>query len=267
MNEVTFQKKIRDFYLDNYRSMPWRNGIKGEFDPYHITVSEMMLQQTQVHRVIPKYNEFIAKFPDIESLAKASLQEVLQLWTSLGYNRRAKYLHEFASSVGSIENFPKTIDKLIGYKGIGPNTAAAILVYSYNEPHLFIETNVRTVYINCFFADQEVVTDAEILTKLKQTIDSDNPREFYWGLMDYGTYLKKQGKGALSKSKSYKKQSKFAGSPRQLRGKVIKILSEKDSTPVDVLDRSIQDSRLSDVLIQLETEGMIRVDGDQVMIA
>lgn len=247
--------------------MPWRVMQNDGYDQYHITVSEIMLQQTQVDRVIPKYIAFIEKFPDIASLARASLQEVLQIWSGLGYNRRAKYLHDFAIKVNKAGVFPKSISDMTLHKGFGPNTARAIFVYTYNEPNVFIETNIRTVYINYFFGNRETVSDEEILKKLTETIDKDNPREFYWGLMDYGAFLKKHGMGSLTKSKSYKKQSPFAGSLRELRGKIIKLVSGCDTMTVSKLEVVLQDDRLVNALQQLEKEQLISINDSGITIA
>jgi A/G-specific adenine glycosylase len=266
MHTDTFNIHLHEFYSKSSRSMPWRDAENGSFDPYKIAVSEIMLQQTQVDRVIPKFNAFIARFPDIRSLAQANLQEVLQLWSGLGYNRRAKYLHDFACAVQDSSNFPKTIEALSSHKGIGQNTAAAILVYSHNEPHLFIETNIRSVYINYFFSDRDTVSDKEILDMLEITIDRANPREFYWALMDYGSFLKKQGKGSLATSKTYKKQSKFEGSTRQLRGKIIKIVAASNSISLTDLEQLAPDERLAAVLLQLKKEKLIVEHEQQISV-
>ena len=263
-----FRILLRRFYENNYRDMPWRKSDDGEFDPYAITVSEIMLQQTQVERVIPKFEAFITAFPTLEDLAAASLQDVLKFWSGLGYNRRAKYLHDFAKTISnSGDTFPTTVEALSAHKGIGPNTAAAILVYSYNQPQVFIETNIRTVYINTFFAERSEVSDAEILEKVAMTLDRNNPREFYWALMDYGTYLKKQGKGNLAKSASHARQSTFEGSLRQIRGKVIKHLTNKDAITIADLATAINDERLELVLKQLEGEQLITISDNRISIA
>lgn len=267
MNTTEFQELLRNFYTQNGRDMPWRNSENGLFDPYKITVSEIMLQQTQVDRVIPKFNAFIETFPTIESLADASLQEVLQLWSGLGYNRRAKYLHEFAKSVSKLDVFPKNIESLSSYTGIGINTAAAILNYTYNTPYVFVETNIRTVMMNHFFEDHITVSDKEILLKVEKIIDNDNPREFYWSLMDYGSFLKKQGRGKLAKSSNHKKQSKFDGSVRQLRGKIIALLSSMTTVSITELKDIVRDDRSDQVLQDLKKENMITIKDSFVSIA
>ena len=243
-----------------FRRMPWREiSSSGEIDPYHVLVSEIMLQQTQVARVIPKFEAFLEAFPSLNTLAAASLGDVLQRWSGLGYNRRAKYLHEAA---GQLQNAatPWTYEALVNRKGIGPNTAKAVLTYSYNQPHYFIETNIRTVYIHHFFEHQSDVVDAEIMEALQATLDRNNPRTFYWAVMDYGAQLKKRSH-ASRQSKGYVRQSAFVGSKRQVRGQVLRVLS---AVPLErnELARHIDDKRLDEVLQDLRGEGLIKKDGN-----
>jgi A/G-specific adenine glycosylase len=259
VNELdVFKDAVWSYYNLYARELPWRKvDDKQEFDPYKILVSELMLQQTQVDRVRPKYTEFIQKFPDINSLAKAPLNEVLRSWSGLGYNRRAKYLHEFALGQQLSDVFPNSVNELQKHRGIGPNTAAAVLVYSYNKPLVFIETNIRTVYLHHFFKDKTQVTDKEILSVVEQTLDENNPREWYWALMDYGSFLKKNGIKNLGKSKSHKKQSKFSGSDRELRGRILKELLKSDAITFSELNKLLNDSRLDKIIASLEKEKMI----------
>ncbi len=210
-----------------YRDMPWRQDNM----PYYVLVSELMLQQTQVDRVIPKFEAFIAAFPDEQSLARASLADVLKQWQGLGYNRRAKFLHEAVKKIIERGGFPNDEIGLIALPGVGKNTAGAILAYAYNQPTIFIETNVRAVYIHHFFADSDQVDDKDIRELLKQTIDHENPRKFYWSLMDYGSWLKKQGVKP-GRSRHYVRQSPLKGSVREVRGQIIRALAggEQDET-------------------------------------
>lgn len=241
------------------RDMPWRRiASDGTIDPYLILVSEIMLQQTQVQRVIPKYAAFIDRFPSVQTLARAPLSDVLQAWSGLGYNRRAKYLHQAAQTIVRHHDgvLPSTIDALVQLPGVGVNTAGAILAYAYNQPTIFIETNVRTVYIHHFFHDQASVTDKVIREKLEVTIDTVNPRQFYWRLMDYGTQLKQELGNLSRKSKTYGKQSRFDGSRRQIRGEVLKALTNASRTHRQ-LESMIIDERLNSVLEQLQVEGLI----------
>lgn len=241
-------------YYDKYaRTMPWRQTT----DPYKIMVSEVMLQQTTVGRALPKYREFITKFPNIEALASAPLDRVLVAWSGLGYNRRAKYLHQSAKQLIAEHTFPKTQNALVALPGIGANTAGAILAYAFDKPAVFIETNIRTVLIYHFFSDKTNVPDKALLDLLGSVISHvQSPREFYWAMMDYGTYLKKTIGNLNVKSKSYSKQSAFAGSKRQIRGQVLKLLIEKPRSSQQIA-MHITDDRLNRVLSDLMKEQLV----------
>jgi A/G-specific adenine glycosylase len=255
-----FQETVWDYYRAHKRTMPWRD----EPTPYHVLVSEIMLQQTQVPRVMPKYAEFMARFPDITSLAVAPLADVLTHWNGLGYNRRAKFLHEAAKAV--VQNhsgtLPGNYDSLVALPGIGPNTAGAILAYAFQEPAVFIETNIRTVIIYHFFADiDDKITDTQIKEVMQQAMPRDTPREWYWALMDYGTHLKTTVGGQLQRVHGYKKQSKFQGSRRQVRGLVLKTLLASAQTTAE-LNTFVADDRLAGVLADMQKEGLIARTND-----
>lgn len=245
------------YRLHGRPTLPWRipEGASGTFDPYKIMVSELMLQQTQVGRVIPKYQVFLARFPHLGALAAARLGDVLRVWQGLGYNRRAKYLHEAARALLA-KQAPWQYTDLLACRGIGPNTAAAVLTYSYNQPFGFVETNIRTVYIHHFFANQTNVSDREILALVEQTLDRENPREFYWALMDYGSYLKASIGNLNTASKQYVRQSRFEGSRRQIRGRIIRLLGGRPYTKRELL-ALVTDRRVPAVLGELQTEGLI----------
>lgn len=240
------------------RDLPWRQPEAGSFDPYKIMVSELMLQQTQVARVIPKYREFLSNFPTVQALAAAPQADVLRAWSGLGYNRRARFLHQAAQRI--IEqfagSFPDNSVQLISLPGIGSNTAGAIMAYAFNQPVVFIETNIRTVFIHHFFEGQDDISDAEILALVEQTLDHLRPRNWYWALMDYGSFLKRSVGNPNRQSRHYTRQSSFHGSQRQIRGQVIRLLGEAQLTRSD-LARYIDDARLTAVLHELETEGLI----------
>ena len=145
----SFQRFLSLFYASCGRDLPWR----GTIDPYRILVSEFMLQQTRVERVLSKYPEFLGRFPDIEVLARAPRHEVLLAWQGLGYNRRALALHETARRVRDEFHGMVPLDRTLldSLPGIGRATAGAIVVFSTNRPEIFIETNIRRVYIHLFF--------------------------------------------------------------------------------------------------------------------
>ena len=259
------EEALVEYYASHGRhDLPWRQpDADGCFDPYKIMVSEIMLQQTQVGRVAAKYHEFLARFPSIHVLGRAELGDVLAVWQGLGYNRRAKFLWQAATQIAQQGGaFPHTIDELVKLPGIGYNTAGAIMAYAYDQPQDFVETNVRTVLIYHFFADEERVRDQDILAAVEILREATElgPREFYWALMDYGTHLK-QTVGNLNKlSKSYAKQSKFEGSKRQVRGAVLRELATSNKT-LNMLSDVIKDERLVVVITDLEAEGMVHRHG------
>ena len=202
--------------------MPWRRTK----DPYRILISEVMLQQTQVERVLVKYREFIRTFPTLSALAKAGLSEVLKVWQGMGYNRRGIALKRLAEIVMQEHKgkLPSDPEELIKLPGIGRYSAAAIHTFATNSPALFIETNIRRVYIHFFFGDREGIRDEEIMPMIEKTLDRDNPREWYYALMDYGVKLKKEVPNPNRRSAHYTKQSRFEGSDRQVRGLILKTL-------------------------------------------
>jgi len=228
-----FIEIIHAFYTRMRRPMPWRD----EITPYRVVVSELMLQQTQVPRVMEKFPHFITRFPDFSSLANASLADILEEWQGLGYNRRAKYLQGIARSVINDWNgiLPAEPDILITFPGIGRATAGSIAAFAFNKPVVFIETNIRRVFIHHFFADREKISDSDIFPLIERTLDDNNPRDWYYGLMDYGTWLTGRIENPNRKSRHYSRQSAFEGSDRQIRSLILKRLLVEKSSPVETL--------------------------------
>jgi len=262
MEKADFQELIWQKARELYRPMPWRDAT----DPYFILVSELMLQQTQVDRVIPKFNDFVMKFPTIRALAEAKLEEVLIAWSGLGYNRRAKFLHTAAQKVmadfqGTI---PDTLDELVSLPGVGPNTAGAILAYGFNQPAVFIETNIRTVYFHHFFGDQIDVSDKAVREIVESTLDYEHPREWYWAMMDYGSFLKKQGFGRIDQSRHYKRQSPLKGSLREVRGGIVKTLAKGPLTEEALRALMPDDERFDVALAALLAEGLVTKTSEQL---
>ncbi len=259
MNTIApFQEFIWTFYQHNKRDFAWRNID----NPYYILISEIMLQQTQTHRVITKYEEFIAAFPTFESLAAAPLRDVLSVWQGLGYYRRARFLHQAAQIVvneyaGVLPQDPKILQT---FPGIGPNTAGSIAAFAFNQPTVFIETNIRTVFIHSFFCDSIAVSDKELLPLITQSVDHDNPREWYYALMDYGVFLKSRQVNPSRKSAHYAKQSKFEGSDRQIRAKILKIIVTAEKIGhQEILDLVNKDAeRVEKIIAQLINEQFIQ---------
>lgn len=232
MDTKAFKKIVYTHHASRGRhALPWRPGAlfvrkDGSIDPYKVLVSEVMLQQTQVARVIPKYKVWMKKFPNIRTLAQASLQDVLLLWQGLGYSRRAKGLWMLAKKVSTEYGgvIPNNERDLISLPGIGEYTANAVLAFAYNQPATLVETNIRTAIIHHYFLNKKDISDMEIKQVLDKVVDRKNPRTWYYALMDYGAYLKEQGISYNAKSKHYTKQTKFEGSARQVRGEILKAL-------------------------------------------
>lgn len=267
MTPIAFRKKVYAHYRQHRRDLPWRHTT----DPYHIMVSELMLQQTQVDRVVEKYGLFIKKFPTVRSLARAPLSAVLKEWQGLGYNRRAQYVQLAARMVAKQYQgkFPRTIEGLVALPGIGVHTAGAICAYAFNEPIPYIETNIRSVYIHHFFPRAKAVTDNQLLPLVDRTMDRRHPRQWYSALMDYGTWLKKNYGNAARRSRHYTRQSRFEGSHRQVRGAIIRVLAGDQHLTSAQLSHALgfSEPRLRPALKQLVGEGMLRVQRGRFRIA
>lgn len=220
-----FRRTVYRYYRAHQRVMPWRDNTS----PYYVFVSEVMLQQTQLERVIKKFPLFIERFSSFSDLAGGSLADIFSAWQGLGYNRRAKWLRDAARIImetfhGSLPEDPEQIATL---PGIGKNTAAAIAAYAFNHPIAYIETNIRSVFIHHFFNDSSDINDAQILPLVERACDKKNPREWYWALMDYGTHLKEIHKNPSRKSAHYRVQTPFKNSDRRIRGIIIRVIGEK----------------------------------------
>jgi A/G-specific adenine glycosylase len=262
-----FRRVIYDHYRKHKRQLPWRETR----DPYKILLSELMLQQTQVKRVREKYDQFLRRFSDIVAVVQAPLQSVLAAWQGLGYNRRALALKKLAAIV--MERYggkiPKESEALKALPGVGAATAGAVLAFAFNQPSVFIETNIRSVFIHYFFRDKKDITDREILPLIAQTLDKKKPREWYYALMDYGVALKEQHPNPSRKSAHYTRQSPFEGSLRQVRGKILKALVAQPGLTETALVKECQRERrvVSAVIKQLRAEGFITKKGSRFFIA
>jgi A/G-specific adenine glycosylase len=227
-------------YFDRFgRDFVWRHA----HDPYHIVVSEIMLQQTQTGRVIGKFEQFVERFPSWFVLADASWHDVLAAWQGLGYSRRAQALHTIAHKVVTeyCGQLPANEMVLQTFPGIGQATAASICAFAFNMPTVFIETNIRSVFLHFFFHTMHgVVRDKEIIPLIAHTIDQKNPRQWYYALMDYGVTLKRLYPELNKKSAHYMRQSKFEGSDRQIRGRILKALLENGPLTMEQLVLTVE---------------------------
>lgn len=255
MTVLELRSIVYGYYSLNKRLMPWRDID----DAYKIFVSEVMLQQTQVPRVMQKYESFVERFPTVSALAEGSMLDLLRYWQGLGYNRRALWLQQSAKVI-MLEYaglMPSKIEELMKLPGVGKNTAAAMLVYAYNQPHVFIETNIRTVFIHHFFPTTNQIADQMLLPMIQEALDWEQPRDWYYALMDYGSYLKGQHKNPSQRSRGHRKQSQFTGSTRQLRGQLLRELTASDGSIELGALMTRYDQRVEKIVNELEQEGFI----------
>ena len=270
---IKFRKVIWNYYHSYGRhTLPWRRTR----DPYRILVSEIMLQQTQVERVLKFYPKFIRAFPDFTALARAPLKSVLKYWQGMGYNRRALALKKIAQKV--ITEFhgrlPHDVEALQSLPGIGQATAGAIAAFAFNIPVVFTETNIRRVFIFYFFFGsrnksgmtvRKEVDDKEILKLVEATLDRKRPCEWYWALMDYGVHIKSSVGNVARQSAHYVKQSAFVGSKRQIRGELLRILANGPAS-YDQIANIITDQRLAQVVEDLIAEKLVEKQGNQLSL-
>jgi A/G-specific adenine glycosylase len=262
-----FRRHLYRFFHDQGRQLPWR----ATSDPYHVLVSEIMLQQTQVERVALKYEPFIHAFPDVWSLARAPLRDIMAAWQGLGYNRRALALQRIAQRLvlefdGSL---PTEVATLRTFPGIGEATAGALAAFAFNQPVVFIETNIRRVFLHCFFPSQNGVRDREILPLVEQTLDRLQPRPWYYALMDYGAMLKRATPNPNRRSAHHQRQAPFADSDRQIRGLILKTLLRSPTLSAMDLVKTVgkDPERTTGLIHTLIKEGFLEQEGDHLCIA
>ena len=264
---LEFQQMVLSYYNNYGREMAWR----ATTDPYLILVSEIMLQQTQVERVKIKFPEFIEAFPDFAALAAAPLDNVLSVWQGMGYNRRAIALQKCAIRVINEYNgiLPADVDLLATFPGIGRATASSIAAFAFNLPVVFIETNIRRVFIHFFFSGTDTVSDADLLPIVEKSLCKENPRVWYWALMDLGSALKKTVPNPNRRSVHYSKQSPFEGSDREIRGTIIRmLLSDPGMIEKQLLAIRIDDpARIKKILAALISEGFIVIQKNRFFLA
>ena len=204
----------------HYRSLPWR----GVDDPYGVLVSEVMLQQTQVKRVLRYWERWMALFPTVDALASADAATVLEQWQGLGYNRRALALKRACEACASERGgrLPETLEDLLALPGIGPATAGGVMAFAYDKPCVYLETNVRSVFLHELFPAAEGVPDAALVPYVRDACPESGVRTWYYALLDYGAHLKAQVANPSRRSAHYTRQSAFAGSHREKRSFVLR---------------------------------------------
>lgn len=241
-----FQTKIFKWWKTNKREFPWRETT----DPYYIMISEFMLQQTQTMRVVPKYLEFIERFPTPKDLGNAEKIDVLRLWSGLGYNRRAIWLQDAARTVAEMEEFPSDPTELRKLKGIGRYSSNSILIFAFNADLTTIDTNIRKIFVDESFLSPDA-TESHAYMVANQLLPHGKSRDWHNALMDYGAAF-------YSKKSPSNGSTRFAGSKRQIRGKIIKLLTKGTPLSVKKLQAEIKHEELESILEDLVKDGLIQ---------
>jgi len=258
---VAFRERIHRVAAEHYRDLPWRRTR----DPYLVLLSEVMLQQTQVLRVVPKYEAWLERFPTLEALAAAPLEAVLESWQGLGYNRRAVALKRLAETVVAEHGgqLPSDDAALRALPGVGPATAAGVRAFAFGHPGVYLETNVRSVFLHEFFADADGVPDAAIVPLIEATVDPVDPRGWYYALLDYGAHLKRTLPNPSRRSAHHARQSPFEGSRRQKRARLLRaVLADPGVDAPSLAEHTGLETPLAEELLaELEREGFLRGEG------
>ncbi len=285
-------KKILAWYQNNGRDLPWRRTT----DPYRILVSEVMLQQTQVDRVIPKYRSFLARFPTIDALVKAKRSDVIREWSGLGYNRRAVYLHEFAKAISALGAWPVMPDDLVKLPGIGPYTSRSVLVFAHNADEALIEANIRRIYLRVFIGRPESNPVKKIEELAHKHLPKGHSRDWHNALMDFGSIvctakspscescpvskqcvsrktMTKDEMQQVASSIFKTTQSKFGGSNRWYRSKIVKLLQRQDEVAIASLGKKIKKDYtpgelkwLHSIIEGLVRDGLVKRDGKRLRL-
>jgi A/G-specific adenine glycosylase len=260
-----------------YRELPWRHVD----DPFVVLTSEIMLQQTQVTRVLRHWERWITTFPTPDALAAASIGDVLELWQGMGYHRRALAFRQAAELCS--ENYGGTVpheyERLLDLPGVGPATAAGVCVFAYQQPQVYLETNVRTVFLHHFFETRDRVPDREIIPLVDETCDRNDPRSWYYALLDYGNHLKSILPNPSRRSLHHTRQSTFEGSARQKRAELLRLVLAHPGSNADELTAGLnalehsagramtESGEVASILTTLAREGFLTPQGTTWHIA
>jgi A/G-specific adenine glycosylase len=226
---ATFCALVRAEGVRLYRALPWRHVA----DPFAVLTSEVMLQQTQVSRVLKHWDRWMSAFPTVDALAAASIVDVLELWQGMGYHRRALALKRAAEQCSRHYQgeVPRGYQQLLELPGVGPATAAGVCVFAWGEPQVYLETNVRAVFLHHFFEGRDKVADREIIPLIEATCDMGDPRSWYYALLDYGNHLKQVLPNPSRRSRHHARQSAFEGSVRQKRAFLLREVLTASAAP------------------------------------
>lgn len=265
---AAFREQVLAFWREHGRhDLPWRLTT----DPYAVLVSEVMLQQTQVSRVLSRFERWLSLFPSIDALAASPLSAVLAEWQGLGYNRRAIALKR-AAEICAEEHagvLPATEAELRALPGVGPATAAGVMVFAHGVPAVYIETNVRAVFLHHFFADSDGVPDRALVPLVEAAMDREDPRSWYYALLDYGVHLKATTPNPSRRSRHHSRQSAFQGSRRQKRARLLRAVLAEPGRAADELAAAtgIDVPLAEEILGDLVAEGFLARTGEAFRIA
>jgi A/G-specific adenine glycosylase len=258
----SFRAKLLRFYRTQGRDLPWRRTT----DPYCICVSELMLQQTQVERVLPKYQAWLANWPDWAALSRATNRELLAAWSGLGYNRRALYLGKLAQAIMTKYKgaMPDEAEQLRALPGIGPYTANAILIFAFNRPTITIDTNIRKVLLYEFGLPAGT-PKRELEALAQRALPRGRARDWHNALMDYARIRLPR---RIPSIPALSRQSRFEGSLRQIRGEIVRQLTSRKSVTVSriakALGRSEEDVRRATEALQ--RDGVVVLSGKSIRL-
>lgn len=277
---ASFRRGVLSWYATHRRDLPWRRTT----DPWHILVSELMLQQTQVDRVRERYAAFFRRWSTVSAFASASLAEVLGFWTGLGYNRRAKHLRSAANVVVTVHGgkVPMVSADLLSLPGVGPYTAAAVLAFAGNIDTVVCDTNVRRVVLRYFFGGEHAAAlppPRELDAVMGRLLPRGRSREWHSALMDIGALVctgrlpdcahcplrrgcrsasaRAEGRSVLRRL--VRPQSAFEGSRRQVRGTVVRLLAAagRKGLSAERLSAALPDADVPTVVDDLIAEGLV----------
>lgn len=254
MDINALQQRLLTYYQEHGRDLPWRRTT----DRYKILVSEIMLQQTQVDRVIPKYEAWLEAFPTLNALAGAPLSKVLQLWSGLGYNSRAKRLQDAANIIMKQYDgvVPDRIEELITLPGIGPYTARSVLIFADNQNIATVDTNIRRILIHeCRL--KESISDKELFQLAETLVPKGKSRDWHNALMDYGATILTARKSGIKPKTT---QSSFKDSKRYYRGQIIKYLTKNDGLHEQEMKKLFPGTKhdLKKIAEELAREGLVK---------
>jgi A/G-specific adenine glycosylase len=261
------QAALLDWYARHGRDLPWRRTR----DPYAILVSEVMPQQTQVERVIPKWHAWLARFPTLEALASASRADAIRAWQGLGYNLRAVRLHAIACQCAAEfgGQLPRSVEELMRLKGIGRYTAGAVACFAYEQPVAMVDTNVRRVLARVFG-----VEPARVEAMAQSVVPVRSAYAWNQALMDLGATLCRAHQplclvcpllsecaGPRDEAPSKAPQGEFRGSRRFHRGRILDLLRGVERLPLAAV------STHHDLIARMAAEGLVEIDEDSVRLA